>query len=49
MLDRLATGARAAAVGPASAVDGQRFRPHVTVARTGRPAELTRWVAAADS
>ena len=30
-------------------VDGQRFRPHVTVARTGRPTELTRWVRLLDA
>jgi len=43
-LDRLATGARAAAGRAGVAVDGQRFRPHVTLARTGRPQEVTRWV-----
>lgn len=43
-LDRLATGARAAAGRAGVAVDGQRFRPHVTIARTGRPQEVTRWV-----
>ena len=43
-LDRLATGARNAAVAAGTTVDGQRFRPHVTVARLGRPAEVTRWV-----
>lgn len=43
-LDRLATGARAPAGRAGIAVDGQRFRPHVTVARLGRPQETTRWV-----
>ncbi len=43
-LDRLATGARAAAGRAGVAVDGQRFRPHVTLARLGRPAEVSRWV-----
>lgn len=43
-LDRLATGCRAAAGRAGIAVDGQRFRPHVTVARLGRPVEATRWV-----
>lgn len=43
-LDRLATGARAAAAKAGIAVDGARFRPHVTVARLRRPAEVTRWV-----
>ncbi|WP_246142500.1 RNA 2',3'-cyclic phosphodiesterase [Nocardioides rubriscoriae] len=48
-LDRLATGARAAAGRAGLAVDGQRFRPHVTVARTGRPQEVTRWVRLLDA
>jgi len=43
-LDRMATGARAAAGKAGIAVDGQRFRPHVTLARLGRPAEVSRWV-----
>ncbi len=43
-LDRMATGARAAAARAGIAVDGQRFRPHVTLARLGRPAEASRWV-----
>lgn len=43
-LDRLATGCRAAAGRAGIAVDGQRFRPHVTVARIGHPVELTDWV-----
>ncbi len=48
-LDRMATGARAAA-GPAGiAVDGQRFRPHLTVARLGRPAEVSNWVRLLDA
>ena len=25
-------------------VDGQRFRPHLTVARLGQPAEVSGWV-----
>ncbi|WP_435746949.1 RNA 2',3'-cyclic phosphodiesterase [Nocardioides sp. SYSU DS0663] len=48
-LDRLATGCRSAAVKAGVAVDGQRFRPHLTVARLGRPAEVTRWVRLLDS
>lgn len=48
-LDRLATGARAAAGRAGLAVDGQRFRPHVTVARTGRPQEVSRWVRLLDA
>jgi len=43
-VDRLATGCRAAASRAGVAVDGQRFRPHLTVARTGRPTEVTSWV-----
>jgi len=30
-------------------VAGQRFRPHVTVARLGRPAEVSDWVRLLDS
>lgn len=48
-LDRLATGARAAAGRTGLAVDGQRFRPHVTIARLGRPEEVTRWVRILDA
>lgn len=43
-LRRLATGARAAATKSGVAVDGQRFRPHLTVARMGAPLEVTNWV-----
>ena len=43
-LGRLATGCRAAANRSGIPVDGQRFRPHVTLARTGQPAEVTSWV-----
>lgn len=43
-VDRMATGARAAASKAGITVDGQRFRPHVTVARLGRPTEVSRWV-----
>ena len=43
-LGRLATGARAAATRAGAAVDGARFHPHVTLARTGRPVEVTRWL-----
>ncbi len=41
---RMATGARAAASRAGIEVDGRRFRPHLTVARLGRPAEVSRWV-----
>jgi 2'-5' RNA ligase len=43
-LSRAATGARAAAGRAGIAVDGQRFRPHVTLARMNRPVEATKWV-----
>jgi 2'-5' RNA ligase len=43
-LDRLATGARAAAAKAGAPVDGNRFRPHVTLARSPRPIEATRWI-----
>jgi len=43
-LDRLATGCGAAATRSGVAVDGARFRPHLTVARTRQPHDVTRWV-----
>jgi RNA 2',3'-cyclic 3'-phosphodiesterase len=43
-LTRLATGARAAANRAGVRVDGQRFRPHLTVARLGHPDDVTGWV-----
>jgi 2'-5' RNA ligase len=46
---RVATGARAAASRTGIAVDGQRFRPHLTLARLGRPAEVTPWVRLLDA
>jgi 2'-5' RNA ligase len=48
-LSRLATGARAAASKAGVAVDGARFRPHVTVARLKRPQEATAWVRLLDA
>jgi 2'-5' RNA ligase len=48
-LDRLATGTRAAANRAGTAVDGQRFRPHVTVARIGRAQDVTSWVRLLDT
>jgi 2'-5' RNA ligase len=48
-LSRAATGARAAAGRAGIVVDGQRFRPHVTLARMNRPVEATRWVRLLDS
>ncbi len=43
-LARMATGARAAASKAGVDVDGQRFRPHLTLARLGRPQEVSSWV-----
>ena len=48
-IDRLATGCRAAANRAGIEVDGQRFRPHVTVARLGRPAEVSNFVRLLDA
>jgi 2'-5' RNA ligase len=48
-LSRMATGARAAANRAGVPVDGQRFRPHVTVARLGHPDEVTSWVRLLDA
>ena len=48
-LPRLATGARAAATRSGIEVDGARFRPHVTVARLGAPAEVSNWVRLLDA
>ncbi|MGB0101623.1 MAG: RNA 2',3'-cyclic phosphodiesterase [Nocardioides sp.] len=43
-IERLATGCRAAANRAGVPVDGQRFRPHLTIARAGRPTEVSSWV-----
>jgi len=48
-LDRLAVGARAAAVKSGIEVGGARFRPHVTVARLGLPEEVSNWVRLLDA
>ena len=48
-LERLATGARAAASRTGIQVDGQRFRAHITIARLGRPAEVSNWVRLLDA
>jgi RNA 2',3'-cyclic 3'-phosphodiesterase len=48
-LDRLASGVRAAASRIGVVVDGQRFRPHLTLARLGRPQEVSRWVRLLDA
>jgi 2'-5' RNA ligase len=43
-LRRTAVGARAAANRAGAPVDGAAFRPHLTLARSGRPIEATRWL-----
>jgi len=43
-LHRLATGVRHAAARAGAAPAGGRFRPHLTVARSGGPFEATRWL-----
>lgn len=48
-LARLATGVRAAAGKAGAAPDGGRFRAHVTLARTRRPVEATRWLRVLDA
>ncbi len=48
-LRRLAEGSRAAASRTGTTVEGRRFRPHLTVARMGRPTEVTPWVRLLDS
>jgi RNA 2',3'-cyclic 3'-phosphodiesterase len=44
VLQRLAGRARSAAVRCGIEVDGQRFRPHLTIARIGQPSDVTNWV-----
>ncbi|TYL49817.1 RNA 2',3'-cyclic phosphodiesterase [Nocardioides sp. BGMRC 2183] len=44
VVERMAGRARNAAVKVGTRVDGQRYRPHVTVARLRRPADTTAWV-----
>ncbi len=48
-LQRLATGARAAAAKAGAPVDGATFRPHLTLARATRPVEATRWLRVLDT
>ena len=48
-LRRLATGARSAAGKAGAGGEGGRFHPHVTLARTGRPVEATRWIRVLDA
>lgn len=48
-LRHLAIGARAAASKAGADSEGGRFRAHVTLARTGTPTEVTRWVRLLDT
>lgn len=48
-VEALAAGARTAVARAGAPVDGTRFRPHLTVARLGRPRGLTRWVQLLDA
>jgi 2'-5' RNA ligase len=48
-LDRLATGCRAAANRAGVEVEGARFRPHLTVARTKFPHDISSWVRLLDA
>jgi 2'-5' RNA ligase len=48
-LQHLATGVRAACAKAGAEVEGGRFRAHLTLARIGRPQEVTNWVRLLDS
>ncbi len=48
-LRRLSVGARAAANKAGADADGGRFRPHLTLARSGRPFEAARWLRVLDA
>ena len=48
-LSRLAEGARNAVSTSGAQVDGQRFRPHLTLARMNRPVEATKWLRLLDT
>lgn len=48
-LEHLATGARAALGKAGAKVDGQRFRPHLTLARLSHPDNVTPWVRLLDA
>lgn len=48
-LRRLATGVRAACTKAGAEVDGQRFHAHLTLARLGRPEEVSNWVRLLDA
>ncbi|WP_210651136.1 RNA 2',3'-cyclic phosphodiesterase [Nocardioides sp. SYSU D00065] len=48
-LDRLAASCRSALNRAGARVDGKRFHPHVTLARLGRPDNVTGWVRLLDA
>ncbi len=48
-LDRLAVSARSAGNQVGARVDGADFRPHLTLARLGRPEDVTRWLRVLES
>jgi 2'-5' RNA ligase len=48
-LRRLVVGARAAANKAGAAAAGSRFHPHLTLARTGRPVDVTKWIRVLDA
>jgi 2'-5' RNA ligase len=48
-LGRMASGARTAVSTSGNEVDGQRFTPHLTLARLNRPVEATRFVQLLDA
>lgn len=48
-LRRLAVGARAAGARAGVEVHGGRFRPHVTLARSRRPDDVSRWLTVLDT
>jgi len=43
-LEKMANGCRTAGATTGAPPSGERFRPHLTVARIGRPIEATKWV-----
>lgn len=48
-LRHLAVGTRAAAAKAGADAEGGRFRAHITLARLGRPLDVTRWVRVLDA
>ena len=49
VLPHLATGVRAACAKAGAEVEGGRFRAHLTLARLGRPQEVSNWVRLLDA